>query len=131
MVFETLLHEAVHGLAFARKVKDTSRQGRWHNTRFASIAEEVGLVVVKDARVGHRTQDLTPEAATQYTEVIQALEQAMGGAYRHRPKAQAAAQTRTRRRFRTLRCYCDREIRVPAEDDATSIYCEHCGGYFA
>jgi hypothetical protein len=34
-VLGTLLHEAAHGLAQARGVQDTSRQGRYHNRRYA------------------------------------------------------------------------------------------------
>jgi hypothetical protein len=30
-VLGTLLHEAAHGLAHARKLSETSRQGRYHN----------------------------------------------------------------------------------------------------
>jgi hypothetical protein len=30
-VLSILLHEAAHGLAYARKISDTSRQGRYHN----------------------------------------------------------------------------------------------------
>ncbi|MCE7079946.1 hypothetical protein [Streptomyces sp. ST2-7A] len=41
--FERLLHEAVHGIAAARGVRDTSRAGRYHNRRFLAIAEELGL----------------------------------------------------------------------------------------
>src|SRR5438876_416693 len=41
-VFNTLLHEAVHGIAYNRGIKDTS--GDRHNKRFARIANEVGLV---------------------------------------------------------------------------------------
>jgi len=33
-VLGTLLHEAAHALADVRGIKDTSRQGRWHNARF-------------------------------------------------------------------------------------------------
>src|SRR5215472_11700670 len=33
--FGTLLHEAAHGIAFVRGVRDTSRDGRYHNKRFA------------------------------------------------------------------------------------------------
>ncbi|MDB1089641.1 hypothetical protein PJ985_18965 [Streptomyces sp. ACA25] len=41
--FERLLHEAVHGIAAARGVRDTSRAGRYHNRRFLAVAEELGL----------------------------------------------------------------------------------------
>src|SRR4029453_3856781 len=37
-VLGTLLHEAAHGLAHARSIQDTSRQGRYHNRRYAALA---------------------------------------------------------------------------------------------
>src|SRR5690349_12971067 len=51
-VLTTLLHEATHALAYVREVKDTSRQGRWHNQRFATLAGELGLVAAKDDKLG-------------------------------------------------------------------------------
>ena len=42
-VLGTLLHEAAHALAHARGIKDTSRQGRYHNKHFKTLAEELGL----------------------------------------------------------------------------------------
>lgn len=47
-VLATLLHEAAHALADVRGIKDTSRQGPWHNARFKALAEELGIEVVKD-----------------------------------------------------------------------------------
>ena len=44
-VLGTLLHEASHALAHVRGIKDTSRQGRYHNRRFRDLAAEVGLAV--------------------------------------------------------------------------------------
>ena len=46
-VLGTLLHEAAHALAHVRGIKDTSRQGRWHNARFKALAEELGTEVTK------------------------------------------------------------------------------------
>jgi hypothetical protein len=43
-VLGTLLHEAAHGLAKTRGIKDTSRQGRFHNLRYKALAEELGLI---------------------------------------------------------------------------------------
>jgi hypothetical protein len=43
MVLKTLLHEAAHGVAFTRGVKDCSRQNRYHNRVFARLAAELGL----------------------------------------------------------------------------------------
>ena len=44
-VLGVLLHEAAHALAAARGIKDTSRQGRYHNTKYKTLAEELGLAV--------------------------------------------------------------------------------------
>jgi hypothetical protein len=42
-VLQTMLHESAHTLAQVRELKDTSRQGRWHNATFRKLAEEMGL----------------------------------------------------------------------------------------
>jgi hypothetical protein len=42
-------------MANTRQIQDTSRQGRWHNRRFATLAEGLGLKVTHDPRpAGHR-----------------------------------------------------------------------------
>lgn len=43
LVLQTLIHEAAHGLAHVRGVKETSRGHRYHNGKFATLAEEMGL----------------------------------------------------------------------------------------
>lgn len=42
-VLQTMLHEAAHTISRVRDIKDTSRQGRWHNAAFKKAAEEMGL----------------------------------------------------------------------------------------
>lgn len=44
-VVGTLLHEMVHAYATANNIKDTSRQGRYHNKEFRKLAEERGLII--------------------------------------------------------------------------------------
>jgi hypothetical protein len=51
-VLGTLLHEAAHGLAQARGIAGTSRQGRYHNHRYATLARELGLDVTIQAPIG-------------------------------------------------------------------------------
>jgi hypothetical protein len=41
-VLGTLLHEAAHAIAHTRRIQDTSRQGRYHNRRYAALAAEMG-----------------------------------------------------------------------------------------
>ena len=51
-VLGTLLHEAAHGVASTRKVKDTSRRGAYHNSRYKLLAEELGLQIDRDPTIG-------------------------------------------------------------------------------
>nr|AAK20155.1 hypothetical protein [Frankia torreyi] len=72
---QTLLHEAAHGLAHVRGIKDTSRSGnRYHNRRYAALATELGLVppVEPDGR-GWSECTLTAATAVHYAEALAAL----------------------------------------------------------
>lgn len=69
-----LLHEAAHGLAWARKINDTSRQGRYHNTDFRILAEELGLAVKKDAVFGFNDTSMTKAALDVYEAEIRDLD---------------------------------------------------------
>ena len=57
----TLLHEAAHGIAHTRGIPDTSRQGRYHNARYRTLALEVGLEVA-EARLHGWTHTAVPAA---------------------------------------------------------------------
>ncbi|CAO0828610.1 hypothetical protein SMICM17S_05177 [Streptomyces microflavus] len=77
--FERLLHEAVHGIAAARGVRDTSRAGRYHNRRFLAIAEELGLDHPEEPHPssGFSLVTLTPEAKRRYRPTIERLQRAL------------------------------------------------------
>ena len=77
-VLGTLLHEAAHALAHARGIKDTSRQGRYHNKHFKTLAEELGLdrrarrpqrLVRQHHHPRHRASP-TPASSTALTEAM-------------------------------------------------------------
>jgi curved DNA-binding protein CbpA len=76
-VLATLLHEAAHALAHARGLKDTSRQGRYHNTKFRACAEEAGLAVEHDDNSGWSVTTITPATELAYAAQLQALTDAM------------------------------------------------------
>jgi hypothetical protein len=92
-VMTTLLHEAAHGIADTRGVKDTSRQGRWHNARFAAHAKELGLQPSKDPKLGWSPCTLTEATTGTYRPVIAALAAALR-AFRH-PEPVGEAKSRT------------------------------------
>ena len=81
-VLGTLLHEAAHAVAEQRQVKDTSRQGRYHNKNFKAIAEEMGISVIHSESLGWSTTEVPEETVNLYS--IQLLElDACITAYRH------------------------------------------------
>lgn len=78
-VLATLLHEAAHGLAHARGIKDTSRQGRWHNRRFVAVAQEMGLTTATEAdpAIGFSNTEWNDSLEVEYAEEVAALEEAL------------------------------------------------------
>ncbi len=76
-VLGTLLHEAAHGLAYARKVSDTSRQGRYHNRRYATLARELGLDVAHLDPIGWSATRVPEPTAARYAEVLAELAEAL------------------------------------------------------
>ncbi len=76
-VLGTLLHEAAHALAAARGIQDTSRQGRYHNTRFAQLAQELGIHVDKNTRLGWSLTTVPDDTARDYADQLRALQDAM------------------------------------------------------
>lgn len=109
-VLVTLLHEATHGLADARGIQDTSRQGRWHNKRFAKLAAELGLEARKDDKLGYSPCTLTDQAAITYADTITTLGKALN-AYRH-PDLFVGKQRTNNNNGITVECDCPRKIRL-------------------
>jgi len=128
-VLGTLLHEAAHALAHVREIKDTSRQGRWHNARFKALATELGIEVVKDPRIGWSPTTVTPGTREAYAEVIAAL----GAALRLHRTSEATDGPGKSKKPGPPACVCDcgRRIRVAKSVLAAGpILCGICGTEF-
>jgi hypothetical protein len=70
-----MLHEAVHALAHARGVKDTSRGGKYHNKReFVALADELGLAWPQGQRphpvIGFSDIILTEQTLGDYADTL-------------------------------------------------------------
>jgi hypothetical protein len=105
-------------------VKDTSRQGRWHNRRFATLAAELGLTVDKDAKTGWSQTRLTEQLAERYAEPLIGLDAALG-LWRHAERQQGP-QT-TSRNLLACSCACGRKLRVSRSTLAQApILCGAC-----
>jgi DnaJ domain len=128
-VLATLLHEAAHALAHERGIKDTSRQGRYHNKHFKTCAEELGLHVEHDDRNGWSASTITPVTQAAYARQLGTLAEAMT-LWRH---GETATGPTARRNTNLLAaaCPCGRSIRVAASTLAEApITCQACDGDF-
>ena len=128
-VFTTLLHEATHGLAAARGIKDTSRQGRWHNKQFATLAAELGMTTTKDDKLGFSPCELTEITAARYRATITALGEALN-AYRH-PESFDGKERTNNNNGVSAECECPRRLRISLTVfEAGPIRCDLCGEAF-
>lgn len=137
-IFATLLHEAVHALAHARRVPDTSQNYRYHNGYFARVAGELGLSVRYETGRGWCDTTILPAAAERFASAIQDIEAAQQAAHRMRrivilPATKGPKEPGTRARvFRVaLSCQCPRRITAaPTVLAMGPIVCGMCRATF-
>jgi DnaJ domain len=131
-VLGTLLHEAAHALAAARGIKDTSRQHRYHNRHYKALAEELGLAVDHDQRLGWSLTTVPDHTADAYARWLVKLHVAMT-LWRH---DEFTTGTGTGSGSRTSNliaaaCPCGRSIRIAASTLAAApVTCGACNGDF-
>ena len=127
-VLGILLHEAAHALADARGITDTSRQGRYHNKKYALLAAELGLEVAEDSRFGWTVTTVPAATAERYAGQLALLDTAMT-LWRIDEHVTRAARRDTNLIAAT--CPCGRKIRVAASTlREAPILCQGCDGYF-
>jgi hypothetical protein len=127
-VLGTLLHEAAHGLAQARGVQDTSRQGRYHNRRYATLARELGLEVASVQPIGWSATTVPEHTAAAYAGQLQELQAALVLWRRHEHRSGAGPRSRS---LLAATCGCGRRIRVAKATLAEApILCNRCAQPF-
>lgn len=132
-VLGTLLHEAAHGLAHARGVKDCSRQGRYHNRRYAALAQELGLEVQEAGSIGWSATTGPPALVEAYAGTLAQLGAALTLWRRSEQPAGGAGKDGRRKSNNgsACTCGCGRRIRVAASVLAAGpITCGVCGEDF-
>lgn len=146
-VMATLLHEAAHALAEARGIKDCSRNGRYHNSKFATIAREMGIEVSHSKELGWSDTTLPAETAASYEGAIFALDLAItayragamltedptaGAGVAPVAKAPRGGGRASSNNGQSLACNCGRRIRVSnTVAEMGGITCNLCGGEFS
>jgi curved DNA-binding protein CbpA len=129
-VLATLLHEAAHALSAARGIQDTSRQGRYHNSKFKTCAEELGITVEHDPRLGWSITTLPTHTAATYAVQLADLHIAMT-LWRH-DETNGGPTMRRRSNLIAAACPCGRSIRIAASTLAEApVICGTCDQAFA
>jgi hypothetical protein len=122
-VLGTLLHEAAHGLAHARRIKDTSRQGRYHNRRYAALAEELGITVAHVEPIGWSATSVPAATADYYRSTLEQLETALV-LWRHAEHPDHAVRPPS---TLACACACGRRIRLTRSTlELAPILCGAC-----
>jgi curved DNA-binding protein CbpA len=128
-VLGTLLHEAAHALAAARGITDTSRQGRYHNKKYAALARELGLDVTETPGFGWTVTTVPDTTAKLYAGQLAALTDAMT-LWRNAEQVTSGTARRSTNLIAAA-CSCGRSIRVAASTLAEApITCQACDGHF-
>jgi len=123
-VLDTLIHECAHALAHSRDIKDTSRQGRFHNKRFKLVAEEMGLDVDSHPSIGWSLTTLPKATAIQYRTELAELRKALK-TYRIVKLKPKAAKTTMK-----IECGC-RSVTIPIKFfEKGALKCLSCNGEF-
>ena len=123
-VLGTLLHEAAHGLAQARSTQDTSRQGRYHNRRYATLAHELGLEVASVQPIGWSATTVPEQTAAAYAGQLEDLAAALVLWRRHEHRIGPGTRSRN---LLAATCGCGRRIRVAKTTLAEApILCSLC-----
>jgi hypothetical protein len=128
-VLGTLLHEAAHGLAQARGIQDTSRQGRYHNRRYAALAGELGLEVASVQPIGWSATTVPEHTAKVYARQLEDLAAALILWRRHDHRSGPGPRSRN---LLAASCACGRRIRVAKTTLVEApILCGACAQPFA
>ncbi|MFI6215900.1 hypothetical protein ACIBCD_28235 [Nocardia brasiliensis] len=109
-VLGTLLHEAAHGVAVVRDIKDTSRQGRWHNERFRGLGEELGLTLAHHAKLGWSLTVVPDETKGLYRHELDELTFALVAYRRREPDRRGGRKSNNN--GLSVECDCGRKIRL-------------------
>jgi hypothetical protein len=123
-VLGTLLHEAAHGLAQARGVQDTSRQGRYHNRRYATLARELGLEVASVKPIDWSATTVPEQTASASAGQLKELATALVLWRRHEHRLGPGPRSRN---LLAAACGCGRRIRAAKATLAEApILCGAC-----
>jgi hypothetical protein len=125
-LLSTLLHEVAHSLNHANGVQDCSAN-QYHNAKFKTQAEALGLKTIEIKGKGHAATELTEFGAKRWNKALKVLANAfdlvaLGG-------EQAKKKGRNTNLIKAT-CDCEQIIRASASVIKAGVRCESCEGLF-
>jgi hypothetical protein len=125
-LLSTLLHEVAHSLNFSNGIKDTSAN-QYHNVKFKTQAEALGLKTIEIKGKGHASTELTDFGANRWSKALAILEKALEltatGEGAQKPKG------RNTNLIKAI-CECEQIIRASATVIKAGVKCEQCEELF-
>ena len=126
-LFSTLLHEVAHSLNHKNGIEDCS-SNQYHNAKFKTQAEALGLKTIEIKGKGHASTELTEFGAKRWKKALNILETALeltalDNAGTGKPKG------RNTNLIKAV-CPCEQVIRASRGVLDSGVKCNACGGEF-
>jgi hypothetical protein len=126
-LLSTLLHEVAHSLNFANGIKDCS-SNQYHNAKFKSQAEALGLKTIEVKGRGHASTELTEFGAKRWAKALAILTKALELTA---SSVEGSAKPKGRNtNLLKAQCGCGLTIRASRGVIDSGITCEQCGATF-
>jgi hypothetical protein len=124
----TLIHESAHALAHARGIQDTSNAGRYHNKKFKTLAESLGIELEQGDTIGWSVTSVPDATADKYRSEITGLALALTTWREPRAEAEKIKKP-TEKRTIKIHCECDEGTTVSKkwwETHEGTLKCDDC-----
>jgi len=126
-LLSTLIHEVAHSLNFSNGIQDTSAN-QYHNSKFKTQAEALGLKTIEIKGKGHASTELTEFGAKRWKKALTILETALeltalDNSGTGKPKG------RNTNLIKAV-CPCEQVIRASRGVLDSGVKCNACGGEF-
>ena len=126
-LLSTLIHEVAHSLNFSNGIQDTSAN-QYHNAKFKTQAEALGLKTIEIKGKGHASTELTEFGAKRWKKALSILEKALElTALSNEGSAKPKGRNTN---LLKATCVCEQVIRASRGVIEAGVTCELCGTRF-
>jgi hypothetical protein len=125
-LLSTLIHEVAHSLNFSNGIQDTSAN-QYHNAKFKTQAEALGLKTIEIKGKGHASTELTELGAKRWKKALAILDKALDVTATSEGTAKPKGRNTN---LLKAQCPCEQTIRASRGVIEAGVRCELCGMMF-